>query len=321
MANFPIDLHGHTTRSDGKDTPQEFIDHAVERGMKIVAITDHDIRPPETLTIAETGEEVPVLKYAADKGITVFRGIEVSCDTNVQDCHLVCFGCDWTDPWFDKLERDVIDSKIGSYRLLTDRLTEAGMPVSWEEVLNNNGNPIKPDQVQKKMIFELMAQKGYVDDWSQAKLLVKSTPEFSIARPKPDPCDVIRNVHRCGGIVIDAHPHLISEPVYPATGGKMTREEYLEILIAAGLDGIEARYTYDKTSYGGTKTPKEIEEEVKANYAHRLSIISAGSDYHADYKRGVKNAREMGDAGLTVEEFESNPILMKLKTLNTYQGH
>ena len=88
-------------------------------------------------------------------------GIEVSCETYIDDTHIVCFGCDWNDPFFKELDDFCIQSKVNNYRQLTEALTETGMPIAWDEVLNNNGNPIPEDQIQKKMIFELMARKGY----------------------------------------------------------------------------------------------------------------------------------------------------------------
>ena len=69
--------------------------------------------------------------------------------------------------------------------------------------------------------------------------------------------ETIRAVHRTGGLVILAHPYLIEEPV--SYGGReLSRAEFIDLLINAGLDGIEARYTYDKTSYGGTLTKEEF---------------------------------------------------------------
>ena len=64
-------------------------------------------------------------------------------------------------------------------------------------------------------------------------------------------------------------------------------------MIASGLDGIEANYTYDKTSYNGSLSKEEICKEVIENYGKRLRIISGGSDYHADGKKGVENPRDM----------------------------
>jgi len=309
LANYPCDLHGHTNRSDGSDTPVEFILHAEERGMKIAAITDHDIRPPATVTV--DGVEEDILVFAKKHGVQLLRGIEISCETHVEDTHLVCFGCDWNAPYFDRLEASVIESKIGSYKKLVEKLTEAGMPMTWDEVLGNNGYPVKPEMVQKKMIFELMGRKGYTKDWQSAKLFIKQSPNLVVEREKPTAKSVLQEIHRIGGIVIMAHPHLVVEPV-AYEGQSISRREYIDILIDAGLDGIEARYTYDKTSYGGGLTPEEIEQEVKSLYAPRGLIISAGSDYHADSKKGVKNPRDIGDCGLTMEEFMAEKRLVAL---------
>ena len=245
------------------------------------------------------------------------RGIEISCETTAEDCHLVCLGCDWEDPFFDDLERAVVESKIGSYRELVRRLDADGMHMTWEEVLENGGNPVAEEQVQKKMIFELIARKGYQKDWSSAKLMVKNTPSYQILREKPDPVQVIRQVHRCGGIVIMAHPYLVNEPVR-LPSGTMDRAAYIDRLIEAGLDGIEACYPYSKTSYGGSMTPEQIEREVTERYSGRLAIISGGSDYHADFRKGVSpaKARIIGESGITLEYFQQNALLQEVLLKN-----
>ena len=172
---------------------------------------------------------------------------------------------------------------------------------------------MQEDQVQKKMIFELIARKGYQKDWSAAKLMVKNTPAYQILREKPDPVEVIRQVHRCGGIAIMAHPYLVNEPVLlPA--GRMDRAAYIDRLIAAGLDGIEACYPYATTSYGGNLTQDQIEREVRERYTDRVAVISGGSDYHADFKKGVDpaKARNIGECGITMEYFQQNEVLQAL---------
>lgn len=309
--NFECDLHCHTTRSDGADSPQELIDHAAEAGLKVVAVTDHDVVPPDEIVLQDSGEVIDICKYAQLKGIKLIRGIEISCETEVDDVHIVCFGCDWKDSFFIKLEQDVISSKIEGYQLLVKCLKEHGMDIAWEEVLDNNGSPVRESQVQKKMIFELIARKGYTKDWSEAKLMVKNTPEYQIRRPKPDPCEVIREVHRCGGFAIMAHPFLVDEPVHMGNE-KVSRADYIEHLIRAGLDGIEACYTYDKTSYDGTMTKNEIRDYITEHYAGRLRVISGGSDYHADARKGVRNPRNLGEGGVTQEYFRSNVLLQTL---------
>lgn len=307
--NYPIDLHCHTSRSDGADSPKELVDHAVELGMKIIAITDHDIRPPEIIEV--DGRKCDIADYAVKQGIILLKGIEISCETTVEDCHIVCLGCDWSDPYFVQLEVDTVQSKVQSYRELIKKLNQRGMNLTWDEILDNNGRPIVQEKIQKKMIFELLARKGYTKDWSEAKLLIKNNVDFQIQRKKPDPCDVILQAHRCGGIAILAHPYLINER--PQLNGiSMSREAYIEYLIEAGLDGIEVCYPYEKTSYAGTLKQREIETEVRDKYNSCLNIFSGGSDYHADSKKGTKNIRELGECGLTEEEFYSNYALKKI---------
>ena len=295
-AVYPVDLHTHSTRSDGADTPMELLQHAAEAGLKILALTDHDIIPEDPDGLRAAAKEL---------GIQVIPGIEISCDTNLEDVHLVCLGCDWNHPWFQTMMDDVVQSKIDGYGELLKRLTDAGMPVSWDEIVTPDGKAVPRDQVQTKMIFELLAKKGFTETWQSAKLLVKNRPEFQVRRRKPDPREVIAHVHEAGGIVIQAHPWLVTLP-------EAEHAAYLNGLIEAGLDGIEGSYTYDKTSYGGTMTPEEIEAIVRRDYAPRVSILSGGSDYHADARKGVKNARQLGERGLTLDEFYGNSILTRL---------
>ena len=305
LANYEVDLHGHTNRSDGNDTPEEFVLHAKERGVKVAAITDHDVIPPRTVII--DGKERDIQEWAKEIGIDLMLGIEVSCETWVDDTHLVCFGCDWDDPFFKELDEFTIHSKVNSYKKLAAALTDKGMPVDWQEVLDNDGHPVPEDQVQKKMLFELMARKGYFPSWSDAKLYVKEARDIAIKREKPDAVTVIKEAHRTGGYVIMAHPFLVTEPV-TYKGQIITRSVFIEHLIEAGLDGIEASYTYDKTSYFGVMTKDEIEQAVRQYWGGRL-FISGGSDYHNDARKGVKNPREIGDSGITMEEFLANERL------------
>lgn len=311
-ANYECDLHGHTNRSDGNDTPAEYISNAAERGIKILAITDHDMAPPAVVE-TESGQK-DIHKYAREQGVTLIRGIEISCQTNIDDVHLVCFGCNWNDPYFTELENFTITSKVESYKKLVDVLKKLGMPMSWEEVLDNDGNPVAEQFVQKKMIFELMARKGFLSDWKAAKLFVKNNQYDGIKqikREKPDAVSVIRKIHELGGIVILAHPYLINEPV-SYDGKNLSREAFIQLLTDQGLDGIEACYTYDKTSYSGNLSPEEIKIQVMEKYIKKGFVISGGSDYHADARKKVKYPREIGECGITVDEFMKYDKLRKL---------
>jgi len=184
------------------------------------------------------------------------------------------------------------------------------MPLDWEadilQVTRPDGTPGRrtPDEVQRKHVFEAMAARGHTATWSEAKLLVRDNPELNVSRRKIDPCQAIELIHRCGGVAILAHPYLIDAQVQVPGQPIRSRAEYIDQLIDAGLDGIEVRYSYDKTPYKGTLTPEQIEHEVRRDYAHRLRFLSGGSDYHADHKKGAKQVRQLGERGLSVPEFE-----------------
>lgn len=308
MANYEIDLHAHTTRSDGNDTPAELLEHAAAHGLKVVAITDHDVLPPDE--IESQDGRVSVAAYAASLGIGVLRGIEVSCDTQVDDVHIVGFGCDWRSPAMRGLPEQAVASKTQAYRVLVERLRAAGMTaLNWDDLLE--GGKRAAEEIQKKQIFELIAGKGYAPSWQAAKIMVRDNPAYDVKREKPDPVKTVRAIHAAGGIAILAHPYLIDETV-SLEGETVSRDTYIRALIAAGLDGIETRYTYDKTSYKGALSPDAIRLEVEARYGQAVPLLSGGSDYHADHKKGVANARQLGDAGVPLDYFLRHPTLLTL---------
>ena len=307
--NYPVDLHCHTTNSDGADTPKELIDHAAALGMRVIAITDHDVLPPSEIEV--DGQMVDPVVYAKNQGVKLLPGIEFSCETDIEDVHVVVLGCDYTDPKILEMNQKIVDSKIYSYQKLVDLLTQKGYPMTWEEVLNYNNIPRKPEAVQKKLIFNLMAEKGYTTTWSEAKLLIRNDREFSVKREKPDAAEIIELAHQTGGIAILAHPYLI-DAVVQHQGETMTREDFIKTLVNAGLDGIEAAYTYDKTTYKGEMTKDEIIKKVRWDYQDQVKIISGGSDYHADYKKTDKNVRNIGECGISWEYFQENKILASL---------
>ena len=307
---YLCDLHTHTNQSDGNDTYMELIDKAAEIGMKVIAITDHDVTPAKTVNV--NGSDVDAVQYAKSKGLLLIPGIEFSCDTNVDDVHVVGLGCDFSNIAFVEAARQMEQSKINGYKQLTEILCENNIKVSWDELLNSGSNVKKESDIQRKHIFEMIAQKGYTGNWQEAKLMIKNNPQFNVRREKIDPLEAIRIIQGTGGIAILAHPYLINEAV-SIDNQKVSRIEYIDRLINIGkLDGIEACYTYSKTSYEGNMTEDEIENQIKELYKNRLKIISGGSDYHNDGKKGTLNPRMIGEKGITFEYFTGNELLSSL---------
>ncbi len=307
--SYPCDLHCHTTRSDGNDTPRELIDNAVAAKLHAIAITDHDTPPPETIEV--DGVQAPIVDYARQHGVRLILGYEFSCDTWVDDVHLCGYQLDWRRPELLAEVEAAERSKSRAYEELCERLTTRGMPVDWEKDIltfrkaDGSLGRRNPDDVQRKHIFEAMASKGYTKSWSDAKIMVQGDDDLNVRRRKIDPLDAIALIHSCGGIAVMAHPYLIEETTRPGGKSPMSRAAYIERLVEAGLDGIEASYTYDKTSYKGTLTPEQVEAEIRSVYGKRLRFISGGSDYHADHKKGGKNVRRLGERGMSVAEFEA----------------
>src|SRR5690554_6217389 len=94
VPNYECDLHCHTNRSDGNDSPLEFILKARDLNMKAVAITDHDIIPPLFIE-DDNGKKIPSIIFAKENNIDLVLGYEFSCDTNIDDVHIIGYECDW----------------------------------------------------------------------------------------------------------------------------------------------------------------------------------------------------------------------------------
>ena len=306
---YLCDLHCHTVLSDGNDTYGEIIEKAAGLGMKVIAITDHDVTPLESMEL--DGKILSPVAYGLEKGLHVLLGIEYSCDTDVDDVHIVGLGCNWKDESFRIEEEKMKRSKVDGYKKLTEVLCRNGILMSWDELLENGGNHRKPEEIQRKHIFEAIAQKGYAPSWKEAKLLVRDNPEYNVKREKIAPSYAIQVIHTAGGLAVLAHPYLIDEVVKKGDR-QYTRKEYIQQLIDAGLDGIEGAYTYSKTSYKGSLTSSEIEREIIEMYLDKVKIISGGSDYHNDARKGVENVRMLGEKGISWECFYGNKYLYTL---------
>lgn len=300
---FKCDLHTHTTRSDGHVTPIESIDRAADFGIKVLAITDHDTILP--LYYETENGMVNLESYAAEKGIELIRGIEISCDTENEDVHIIGLFCQWNAPAFAELEKSVQESRTNGYKEMVRRIIADGYEISWEEMLEDAGLCDTPERVCRKHIFEYFVGKGYADTWQEGKKWIQSVPKYNVKREKPDPIKVIQMLRETGGISILAHPFLIGETVV-YNGKCMSRYEYIDMLKEAGLNGIEACYTYDKTSYKGVFSKEEIEKMIRDRYENKGLFISGGSDFHGDFKTGMKNPRELGECGIVLDCYYEN---------------
>lgn len=262
-----VDLHTHSTASDGSVDPAELVKLAVDAGLKALALTDHD-----------TQEGLPAAHDAAlEAGLDLIPGTELSLDHEGGGMHLVAL---WLNPGAGPLQ-----DRLGSLQegrsdrnsQIVDRLTSLGMPLTVEEVLEEAGG----GTVGRPHIASVMATKGYVPDIKAAfdEWLGNDKPAY-VGRARLNPEEAITLTRESGAVPVLAHPHTlgISRAVEMA--------DLLDYLKRCGLVGLEAIYS----SY------RRHEREGYSDLARRFGLIpSGGSDYHGTYKPGVALGTGYGD--------------------------
>ncbi|MER3448884.1 MAG: PHP domain-containing protein [Chloroflexota bacterium] len=243
-----VDLHLHTNASDGRLTPQELVRLAVGRGLKVIAITDHD-----------TTDGVRPAQAAAAKSadLRVIPGVELSVDIAEAEVHLLGYWVDLENREFQRLLAWSRDGRVNRARQILDRLAELGMPVDWERVRELAGG----GAIGRPHIAQAMVEKGYVADIRQAfeLYLGRGRPAY-VERERLSPEQGIRSVLAVGGLPVLAHPAEIAG-----------LEELLPGWVAAGLAGIEVYYA----GY----TPDVVARLL--GLADRYGLVpTGGSDYH-----------------------------------------
>jgi len=263
-----IDLHLHTTASDGLLQPAELVDMAWRAGIRTMSVTDHD-------TVAAV---LPVAALARDSGIAFVPGIEITAVHEGRDVHMLGYFIDPENRAFGEfLERQRAD-RVRRLGEMVDRLAGLGKPVNREKVLakKDAGGSLGRPTVAKALV-----KAGHAADVRQAfdELIGEGKPAF-VARVGPEPSEVVAIIARAGGVCSLAHP------------GLLKRDDLIPGMVQAGLTALEAFHS-------------EHDEETTAHYlslAERYGIlVSGGSDYHGE---PVRRKAAFGTVGLPPEHFE-----------------
>ena len=271
-----IDLHVHTTASDGTMSPEEVVRYAKDRGLKAIAITDHD-----------TVDGVPrALEEGRRTGIEVVEGVELSVDTPRGTCHLLGYFVDPSDDGFREKLRVVQRARAERNLRMIERLRELGVELSLEEV-----RAIAPHGQLCRPHFALaMAKKGYVQSVDEAfeRYLKKGGPAY-VEKFKFTPEEAIESIRRAGGLPVLAHPFTLELE-------QQELEAFVRRLREQGLEGIEVYYP-DHT------------EEQRAFYrqlAERYDLaITGGTDFHGASKEGIDLGVGRGDMALPYSLLEA----------------
>jgi len=277
MSTGTIDLHTHTTHSDGSATPQELIELARAKGARAVAITDHD-------TVAAIVEA----RDAADRcGIEFVAGIEISAEYSPGTMHILGYCIDERSLVLaEKLNRLKIARETRNPQI-AGRLQSLGFDVDYSEVARLAGNEV----VGRPHFARVMVQKGYASSIQDAfdRFLKKDAAAY-VEKARLTPADSIALIHQAGGVAVLAHPYQLNLSSYKEA------EELIGQLAQLGLDGLEAVYSRHDAAQ-------------RTRYAEIASrhglLVTGGSDYHGSYKPDIEIVTGLGDLEVPYELLEA----------------
>ena len=253
-----IDLHTHTTFSDGSYTPEQLMVYAVKKGLAAIAVTDHDS--------IDSYEQS--CKWAKLYNIEFVPGVEIETAYENIDLHILGYYIDPLNVELLKLLENSQKMRHNRNIKITEILNKEGIAVSLEEVRALAGHEI----VSKIHFAKLMMNKGYCDSiWTAMKEYLGRGAKAYVKRPFLPPEKTFDIIKNAGGVPVLAHP--ISYRI------DYTREEaMIKELKTGGLAGIEAIYP--------TNSPEDTERYIGLAKKYSL-LVTGGSDFHGSFKPGL----------------------------------
>jgi predicted metal-dependent phosphoesterase TrpH len=244
-----VDLHSHTTASDGALRPCELVRLAARQGVRVLAVTDHD----STSGLPEAIEE------AARHGIEIVPGLEINCDVPGAEIHVLGYCLDWQAEWFEAFLVEQRVERAARVHRMVARLAELGVPLTADEVfaICKEGSPGRPH------VAQAMVKRGYVRSVREAfDRYLRAGGPANVPRRRLTPVDAVRVIRRAGGLPVLAHP------------GLADRDEVVPELVEAGLAGIETFYPEHSVA--------QVDRYRELCRRHAL-ITTGGSDYHGPH--------------------------------------
>lgn len=266
-----VDLHLHTTASDGALTPTQLVDLCAERGLRVICISDHDTTNglPEALQAA-----------AAYPDLAIIPGIELSTDIPGSEIHILGYFVDHYDERLQSILNDFRDGRRNRGRRMVENLNAMGVSISWERVQEIAGDA----SIGRPHIARALVEGGYVQYPKDAfdKYIGRNGPAYA-ERVKLTPADAVRMLLDRGALPVMAHP------TYSASksdrGAVDSLPGILAELTAAGLVGMEVYY--------GDYTPEQV--KWLRGLADDFGLIPCGgSDYHAAGNPGEPQPGSVG---------------------------
>jgi predicted metal-dependent phosphoesterase TrpH len=272
-----VDLHTHSTASDGSFPPEEVIRRARSKNLAAVALTDHDCV-----------DGLPEAGTAARKeGIELIPGLEISAEFSPGTMHILGLFIDERDAHLAASLARLQAARKERNPKIAEKLRSLGLDVDYEEVVAASGG----GQVGRPHFARVLVQKGYVGSFEEAfeKYLRKGAPGYA-EKFRFSPREAIEMIHRAGGVASLAHPFTLGLPSREAEADCLTE------LIGYGLDGIEAYYS--RNNPGDTLHYLRLCES-------RGLIPTGGSDFHGANKPEIEVGTGRGDLAVPVSILDS----------------
>ena len=251
-----IDLHTHTTASDGTDSPFALVKKALATGVTTLGITDHD-------STAGWAEAITAIQPQ----IQLVLGAEVSClTTDGISVHMLGLLFDGEDQQIQQMLSDSRDTRLPRMRKMVALLQADGFDISLEDVYQ-----AAPDQatIGRPHLADALVAKKIVATRDEAFAdLLHNESKYYVTHAAPTPADAIATIKRAGGVAVIAHP-------FASRRGQILTADTFQDLVAAGLDGIEVHH----------RDQNAAEQQVLTEIAGELHLVTTGaSDYHGPGK-------------------------------------
>ncbi|HNQ44143.1 MAG TPA: PHP domain-containing protein [Candidatus Cloacimonadota bacterium] len=242
-----INLHLHTSVSDGALGPLQLVKQARQIGLDLISITDHDTADAYDLLSADTG------------ALRIIPGMEVSSQHQGHDVHVLAFGYDRTNRDLIAMTEMYLIGRRDRAVKMIEKLAELGVGITLEDVVAVSGSR---ELIVRPHIAQILVQKGFCKTKNEAfdKYIGNFKPAY-VPKPEVSVQDAINIIHGAGGFAVIAHP------------GKLTSQAHLSEFIAMGIDGIEV---WHPDHY-------QFEVEQFINIAQKNGLyMTAGSDFHGE---------------------------------------
>jgi predicted metal-dependent phosphoesterase TrpH len=266
-----IDLHTHTNKSDGTDSPRQLINKAISLGMSVIGVTDHD-------TTSGWAEATESLRGT----LSLALGSEISCLTeDGMSVHMLGLLFDGQHAAMQVMLEETRDGRLPRMRKMIEKMRHAGIDISMEDVykaLPNGATLGRPH------LADALVNKGIIESRDEAfQGMLNNDSEFYVSHAAPTPEDAIRMIRSAGGVAVIAHP-------FASLRGKILGISDFNSLVDAGLNGIEVDH----------RDQNPDERAMLRGIAQDLDLVVTGaSDYHGNGK-----LNSLGEYGTSPDQWE-----------------